>query len=315
VGLTWDLPQTEEGLCTILRQLDEEREAGNDRDVAYGLLAVAHMVLWVRSDTDQNPFVRAHELSSEALALFRRVGDARGQIRALVSCATRVDPATREEMLAEAEELASGLGDVAEEARVISARARSIGMRDRKQASDLTHKALLIYRKLGSLQGQARSLFSIAIYDDSDQRTLEAALEAAEINRKLDDRAQAARCMTLALMNARDLQKPLEEQSEWALEGLKDALASGNRKLERSFYRDLTEISSSLGEMEDADKYRRWGDLLEEAEGRDPLEKWEDDVEMTRAMIDMAKAQGNAEAVKAFKAELKRLKASKPQTS
>ncbi|RYG42512.1 hypothetical protein EON79_18725, partial [bacterium] len=62
----WNVPETEEGLQTLLARLEESRRAGDEAAVGRGLLALAWLVKWVRSDNDEPPFVRAGTLAQEA---------------------------------------------------------------------------------------------------------------------------------------------------------------------------------------------------------------------------------------------------------
>lgn len=308
----WDAPRTEEGFQKILLQLQRCRAEGNDVEIGNGLLALSYLVKWVRSDTEASPFVRAHELSLEALEIFRRAENANGQIRALINATVMADPKTREEMLAEAENLAERTGDENIVASVLAAKARKLGLSDRPQAEVLQQRVLAIYRRTGNKAGQANSLFSLSILEGTSEQKRDYALEAASLYREMGDYGQAARTMSIALMNATEIQ-PLVELEDLVRQGLQNALDSGEHCLEERFYNDLAFISAAKGQVEEAAKYRRWAQDIQDSDGLTPLERWKEDIEMTKMIISMSKVSGSKDAVDTFKMELKRLKASKPK--
>ncbi len=308
----WDVPRTEEGLQQVLRQIEECRANGDEVDLGYGLLALSHLVAWVRSDTDASPFERAHELNHQALEVFQRVHHPKGQLRALLGATSLADPATHAEMLAEAEKIAETTGDEDDLASVLSAKARRLALTDRNSAAELHREVLDTYRRTGNLRGQARSLFALAITEESPpERKRDMALEAAQIYRDFDDPDEASRCMTVAFMNAQGI-TPIGELEGMAKQGLDDAQKGESRSQEGHWYSKLALIAIANGKEEEAEKYRRWAKDIEDSDGLTPLERWESDVEMTKAMISMAQVQGSPETVKAFREELKRLKANKP---
>lgn len=311
--MDWDVPETEEGLQQVLLQIDQCRSAGDLVETGNGLLALAHLVKWVRSDTNAPPFARARELALEALALFREAGHEKGKLRALIVASPFVDPSAQENLLSEAEAIASKLGDEKTMADVLSARARTLAMSDRPQAEELYRRVLGIYRRIGDVGGQARTLFGLAIGEGTAEEKLLFAREAAGLYRSLGDRKHASMCISIALMNAEEVQ-PLTELEGLVREGLEDAQASGNRSQEAHFYQKLALISLANGQLEEAERYRRWAKDLDDADGLTPLERWEFAVDMTKSMVAMAKTQGNKEAVKLFREELKRLKAEKPKS-
>jgi hypothetical protein len=265
----------------------------------------------VRSDTDQAPFVRSQELALEALETFRRADHEKGQIRSLIAASATVDARTRETMLLEAETIAEKVGDEESLAGVIAARARALAMSDRVRADELHIKALELFRKNGNLRGQARCFFSLSIGHAPLAEKRDNAIEAARLYRAVDDPAEASRCITIAIMNAEEIQ-PLADLEDLAREGLEDALKAGDRYQERSFYTKLAAIARAKGQTEQAEKYLRWEKDLEEFDGLTPLERWKSNVEMAKMAVAMAKAQGNKEVVRMFRDELKRLKATKP---
>jgi tetratricopeptide (TPR) repeat protein len=276
-----------------------------------GLLELSFLVKWVRSDTAQPPFVRSQELAMQALDLFREAGNDEGKVRALVTASAMVDPSTKANMLSEAESLAESLGEENLVAMVLAARARGIAMSDRARAAELHRQALDIYRTTGNKRGQAQCLFSLALVDGDSAEKRDCAIEAARMYRAMGDRGEASRCVSIALMNAEEIQ-PITDLEGLVREGLEDSLTAANRRQEGHFYSKLGLIALAKGNVEEADKYQRWSKDLEAADGLTPHERWENDVEMTKTMISIAKTQGNQDAAKMFQDELKRLKASKP---
>lgn len=308
----WDVPRTEAGLLQVLRQIEECRATGDEVDLGYGLLALAYLVAWVRSDTDASPFERAHELNLQALGVFRRVHHPKGHLRALLAATALADPATHAEMLTEAERIAQTTGDEDDIASVLSATARRLALTDRTSAAELHREVLATFRRTSNLRGQARSLFALAITEESPpDRKRDMALEAAQIYRDLNDPDEASRCTTIAFMNAEEI-TPIGELEGMAKQGLDDAQKGECRGQEGHWYSKLTLIAIANGKVEEAEKYRRWAKDIEDSDGLTPNERWESDVEMTKAMISMARVQGSRETVKAFRVELNRLKASKP---
>lgn len=308
----WKVPRTEEGFQEVLRRLAECRLAGDDGEVGRGLMALSFLVRWVRSDTDASPFVRSQELAEEALEHFRRAGDVGGLVRALVASAPMTDSETRESRFKEAEALAEKSGDENDVGIVLAARGRALGIVDRRKATEFHQRALEVFRRTGNVAGQAQCLFSLSIGDGTSEEKRDLAVEAAQLHRELGAHSDATRCITIALMNAEEIQ-PLDDLEPLARQGLDDALAAGDRGQEAHFYRKLGAIVAAQGRDEESEQFRRWSLELQEADGLTPLERWESEVKMAKEIIAMAKAQGNRNVEKACRADLKRLKASKPR--
>lgn len=268
---------------------------------------------WVRSDTDAGPFERSHELSLEAIEVFRRANHARGLIKALISASALAPPFGKNEYLDEAEALARGLGDERVQASLMSARARGLGLTDRAAAADLQHSALSIFRKLGDKAQQAHSLFSLAILDGPAKEKMDMALESAEIYRELNDPSNASRCMFIAMMNAEEL-TPIAELEDMAKQGLDDAQRAMNHSQEGMWYGKLAHIAVAKGQMDEVTKYQRWAAELLESDGLTPIERWESDVENLKSFIALAKGQGNKELERGLKAQLKELRSNKPES-
>jgi len=307
----WNVPRTEEGLQQVLRRLEECRANGDQVEVGNGLLKLSYLVKWVRSDTAASPCARAHELALQALEVFRGAGDREGLVRALVAASAMADFRERERLLSEAEALAEGIGDENSVAMVLAAKARALGLSDRGQATELHRRALAIFKRTENQRGQAQCLFSLSIREGTSYEKYDFAIEGARLYAGLGDHAEASRCIMMALVNAEEI-RPLSELGDLAQEGLQYALNAGDRTQEGSFYRKLALIADANEQQEEADKYRRWATDIEESDGRTPHERWEDNLDMAKMMIAMAKTQGHKDAAKAFREELKRLKASEP---
>jgi tetratricopeptide (TPR) repeat protein len=306
----WDAPKTEEGLQHVLRRLEECRASGDHSEIGNGLLTLAFLVKWVRSDTDMPPFMRAHELSLQALEEFRQAGDVKGQIRALDNATPFADAKTREAMLVEAEALAASIGDQDEIARVLAARARSVGVSAEERGA-LYRQAVEIFRETGNQGGLARCLFGLAIGDGTDVEKRAYALEGASLYRALEDHAHASMLMMVALMNVDDIDSP-EEIERLATVGLQDAMRGEKTSSEQHFCTKLAEALAAQGREAEAEAYRRRAQDLEDAEGLTPRERWEQDVAGTKMIIALAMVQENAEAVAAFGENLERLLKEEP---
>ncbi len=308
----WDAPRTEEGLQRVLLQLDECRVAGDLIETGNGLLALSFLVKWVRSDTEQPPFDRSHELALQALEAFRLACHMQGQVRALVAASALANVADREKMLLEAESSAQSSGDENLIASVLSAKARGFAMSNKQQAKVLQREALDIYRKTGHVQGQARSLMTLSLGEGDSAEKRDYAIEAAQLYRQSDNHQDASRCVWIAFMNAEEVQ-PIEELEGLVREGLADALEAADRNGELLFYDKLAMIAIANGNADEASKYHRWAKDLEESDGLSPIERWKNNIEMAKTMIALTKVQGNKEATKIFQESLRELRASKPR--
>ncbi|MBI1331642.1 MAG: hypothetical protein GC165_02060 [Armatimonadetes bacterium] len=308
----WDLPQTEEGLQECLRRIEQYRRDENLTELGNGLLALAFLVKWVRSDTHLPPFPRAHQLALEAYDVFVRADDERGQVRALISASPFSPPATRQQMLEEADAIATRIGDERLSARVLAARARSTSMSNRPGAKEMNIKALEVFRRLGDWHDLATTLFSLSISDGTAEEKRDFALEAANLYRDHGMPADAARCVDIALMNAEEIE-PLASLEPLVRQGLEDAKAADKAFQIRSFYDKLALIAAEKGRPDEANQYRQLAKELQNVDGQTPLERWESDVEMTKMLLATFKAEGNKEAEREFRKALKELKAAKPK--
>jgi hypothetical protein len=310
----WDIPRTEEGLQTLLRYREEARSTGDQETEARALLELAFLVKWVRSDNDEPPFQRSNTLSLEALEIYRQLGNRKGQISALLSACSFQSPVGTSLMLAEAEKLAKELGEDSELVRVIAARARRTALSDPEEGKRLTAVALEMYTRLGDASGMAGCYFSMTISADGSKQKVAYALEAMRLYREVGHLDQAGKAVTLAVMYTHDPRDLIGLKTE-VERALKDAQAAGNRSMERMGYGHLAKIAEAEGDVESAEKFLRWQGDLRDSDGLTPLERWENDVEMTRMLVAMGKRNGNSETVKAFQTELRRLKKEKPEPS
>lgn len=307
----WDVPRTEEGLQRLLTLLSEARAARDEATEGRILLALAFIVKWVRSDNDESPFERSHTLALQALEIFRRLGDASGQISALLSAAPFEPRDSSAAMLAQAQQLAAESGNDFEIARVLSARARQMGLVDRAQAKLLTKEALAIFRALGNAGGAAGCLFSLSIADGTPAENREYALEAAKLYREAGNRNEAGHAVMIALMNAKEPGEVVSLEPH-IKEALEDAQTTGDRHTEGQCYGYLAQVAEAKGDAEEAAKYLRWKGDLKDSDGLSPLERWRENMAMSKTMIAMAKRMGNKDMGRMFQDELRRLKRNKP---
>jgi tetratricopeptide (TPR) repeat protein len=303
----WDVPQTEEGLQTLLLRLQESRSEGDETAVGWGLLSLAHLVKWVRSDNDEPPFQRAHTLTEDALAIFRRIGDERGLMAALRSTSMFLSPDEMESRQAEAMRLAEHLGDEKEIARVLSAKARSLSRIDKGEATKLARQALEIFLRLEEKHSAAVCLFGLALYEGDKKVKFEAACESARLYRESGDPKEAAHAAIVAVMYGEGLMS-WPELEPIVQAGLQDAQLAGDRSSEATFYSHLAKIAAAKGESQEAEKYLHWQNELQESDGLTAEERHQQAIEMTEQMIEMSKRSGDKEAISMFEEELQRLK-------
>ncbi len=303
----WDVPQTEEGLQTVLERLAESRAAGDEEQVGWGLLALAFQVIWVRSDNEEPPFVRCGTLATEALEIFRRIGHVKGQIAAIHRLVPSLGPERKNQMVAEADRLAIASGDEVLVARSLAAQARQLAMSDRAGASELARRALEIFLRHDEKRSAAGCCFSLSIQLDDSRAKYEVAIQGADLYRAVGDRKMAAHILSIAEMNGEEFM-PYTDLEPIIRQELEDAQAAGSRLREQAAYGHLAKLAAVKGDAEEAAKYLRWEKELEEADGVTPKERHRANIAMTKEMIRMAKTSGNEETVKVFEEELKRLK-------
>lgn len=303
----WNVPQTEEGLQTVLALLEDCRAAGDDLAVGKGLLRLAHLVKWVRSDNDEAPFDRSRTLALEALEIFRRLDDARGRVLALHAAAPFVPPDERARMLAEADRLAMASNDGVLVARSLWAQARALGLSDPETAERLNREALTIFLRNGEKAAAAGCLFGLAIRGDSHKAKYEAALESARLYREAGLPGDAARSMTIALMGGENFLSHTELEPS-VRQGLADAQSDGNRLLESGFYARLAKLADEKGDAPGAARYRRWAEETKEADGLTPRQRRRLEIQNTRLMIASMRSQGNAQVERIFRKSLRRLR-------
>ena len=298
----WNVPSTEEGMQLLLSRLAEANAAGDDREVGWGLLSLAQLVKWVRSDNHQPPFERSHTLAFKALQIFQAVGDRKGQGRALRAAAPFTDQETSDRMLAEADQIAVELGDQNEIAASLAAQGRSIGLRDRPKAVDLTEQARAIYEHLGDIEGQAGCLFSLTIYLEDDRASFDTAMKCAELYRLAGNLKMAARCCSVAHMYGESIDP--SEMEQVLLRGLADAQAAQS-SVEQTLYAQLAKTSAKKGDVDAALRYQRWHDELQATDGLTPRQRAREHRKMSKLLAAMARQAGHSEAAQMFVNESK----------
>ncbi|RYG46029.1 hypothetical protein EON79_11180 [bacterium] len=303
----WDLPLTEEGLQTLLGRLEESHVAGDEAAVAWGMLALAKMVKWVRSDTVESPFVRAAHLSEGASEIFRRLGDERGLLAALRASTTFVSPDTTEARLNEAMEIAERLGDRREIARTLAAQGRALTPGDPKKKIDTTRRALAEFEALDDKAGQAQCLFTLSIRLETNEEKHAMAREAAELFREIGDRNQASKSVTLAVMYGESFLdfptlEPLIRQ------GLADAEAAGDLTGQAMFHGHLAKVAAAKGDAAEVTRCLARQKELDQSDSLTPRERRQGEIEMMKTIVTMAKASGDKESIAGFQSELRRLR-------
>jgi hypothetical protein len=310
MALNWDVPKSEKGLETVLKQIEECRTQGDEREVANGLLALAYLVKWVRSHTNLPPFQRSAELAMEALQIFQKIGDRRGEARALRAAAPFQPWDLAQKMLATAYRIFEEEGDTTQLAWVLFAQSNQAALGGEAVCGkELKDQALELFHGSGALDGQAACLFSKACDFTStppaEGRAL--ALEAARLYRQVGAYDDAAKAVSVALTHEEEGSE-IHDREEIIHQGLADAQQAGDRAMEGSFYKRLAQVAAAKGQAAEAEKYIRWSRELQDADGLTPKERRKEEIESTKTMIKMAKSMGHKEAVESFQQSLKDLK-------
>jgi hypothetical protein len=295
----WDAPQSEFGLMTLVSRLTEQRRAGNAIEVGKGLLALARLVVWVRSDNDEPPFSRAETLSREALEVFRKAGYVPGQVAALRAVAKFESPQSGGKMLDEAMRLATELGDRLEVARTIAAQARQAAFADPARSRAMQQEALQIFEELQDAGGQAGCHFALAISPPSPEERIYHGLQAARWHRQSGDLNHAAKSVLLITMFETDPQQLLALEPElWR--AVADAQAAMSRSDEASLYAKLAEIATIKHDTEAAARLRLWAEDIRSSDGLSEDERRALDARMAAEVGRLAAKTGNEELAKIF---------------
>ncbi len=234
-------PRPKRGCRKVLAQIEDCRRTGDNLELGKGLLRLSYLVKWVRSDTNESPFFRSHALSTEALAIFRELGEKQLMCRALRAASALTDPQTGTAMLDEAELLATELGDAEELATVWNTRAAKAGMADPNRAIELSRKALAAFERLGDKHGAAWCLFSLAIQLRDKMEVVEVAFRATALYRELGDPKQAYKTATLVGLYSKDSDLP--QYKTFFEDAVKDAQAGLSPVSEAGFYTKLAIIA------------------------------------------------------------------------
>lgn len=308
--MDWQFPQTPEGVQACVRQMDEVAAAGDERELAYGMLALGRLLLWVPTEGVTSPFLTDHSLSLRALEIFRKVGDRRGEMKALRFASPMSSRAM--EMLDEAEAIALELGDEVELAYTYNRKSSRYGFADKPRAVEYNQKALEILERHGKKEGMAMVLFCLAVQLPTDEESLAAAIRSAELYREVGKPRDASRSWSIATMYVDDKDHELRERIYQS--GLDAAQASGYSSQEATFYALFAQLRIAQGRNEEAQTYLRWERDIEESDGLSPAERLDNQIESTKGFVELAKGMGNEEAVTMFKDELKRLRQLKRET-
>ena len=204
---------------------------------------------------------------TDAVALYRRAEDRRGEARALFwigESHRNLDtemPKARES-LNQALEVVRGTGDRELEARALVALgATYLRLEERKQALDYHQQALTLYEALSDRRGQASALGNMAnAFNDLRDygRSLEYYDRALALANGIDDRGQAAQIYNnrgLARINTGDLPGALEDFTR----SIPLARSTGSPRLEQVGYQNIGIVYKELGD------YRRALEAYEES--------------------------------------------------
>jgi hypothetical protein len=201
-------------------------------------------------------------------------------------------------MLEEAGRIAAKLDDPFEIAWSMHARAKALALSDREQASALNLRALEALQGLGNERAQAQVLFSLSVGHGTDDEKRAYALEAARLQRSLGDHRSAGRSMMIASLNGEGL--PPAEQERVLLDGLADAQTCGDHSTECTCYFRLARVAALAGDQAAAEKYRRWANEMQSADGMTPRERAKQRREFAREMTVLAKVFGSKALAAAF---------------
>ncbi|MBS1715160.1 MAG: hypothetical protein JST30_12575 [Armatimonadetes bacterium] len=307
-----DYPRTEEGLQAALGARERAREAGDAAAEGDALLALSFLVKWVRSDTCTAPFERSLELALEAIDVFRRIGDQKGEVRALIRAVSPMDPLLTQERLAKAREIAEGLGDMKLIADVTAALARSSGLTDKAMSQRLSREALSLYEGLGDFRGQAGCHFSLSIAPGESRDKMLHAVQAFELYRRSGDAEEAGRALMPAMMNAEtDADKAALEPH--CLLALEDARASGEASRIKPLLRQLAAIALAQDDLKTARARLQEERSLLDPEEPSPIEQWETNVYFTKMMLSVAQKGGSKEDVGELRRSLGDLMRNRPR--
>ena len=245
---------TEAEFDTLLAERDLARKESREADYVECLMLLSHFVKWVRSDNHEPPFARATTLALEALAIYERLGNPKGQISALLAATPGSPPEKAAEFLTRANGLAVESGDELQIANVLRLQAARAGMSDRTWSAQLNRDALAIYERHGHRSGQAACYASLVLVSGDDQEALTAALTGADLYEALGDPKNAARCLSMALQfHAKSIK--IDDQLRLAERGQRLVQQVTWPGLEASFYSALGRIHKELGNHEESAKY------------------------------------------------------------
>ena len=291
---------TESDLQQVLAERDVCLAAGDRLGYAKALMVLEHVVKWVRSDTEEPPFVRSQKLALEALEVFRAEGDAAGQVDALCHSMAFDPPDIRNRKMDEALQLAESLDNQRLIAHVLSTKARAAALTNKAEAMELNRRVLAIYKSLDMPAGVGQILFSMAIAStESDEIKWEYARQSAAAFKEAGRPRDALRSTVIALMEGEGAVDP-QLLKEEAMAGLALAQAVGETQKEMTFYAYLSRICIALGDPVEAAKYHRWHHEMESADGLTDKERERQRKREAREIAALAKSMGHHELAKAL---------------
>ena len=305
--MQWTHPKTEEGLLATIRQIEECRHSGAMDELGNGLLAMSFLVKWVGSDNLEPPFERSRTLALEALEVFTSIGHRKGECRALRQSVPNSSPEQQQEFFARATLIAEELGDDAEVARTLAARARATLRSNRAEAEQLLRSALEIFQELGDRIGEASTHFSLVSCVSASEEKYTNGVSAFEAYRQCGVPDDAVKALVLA-MHYGSMCEPRPELESLLEQGVELATSIDDHSSMASFYVHLALLESERG---DSDKAQRYLDLQAESrsarEQANEIDERNSLMKTLKKMIDALEIEGDQAGAAEFRQQLELL--------